>query len=74
MSNLPFKLSYFSFFCCYYVELEEAKFVLQTMLSAKQSLVSNKVSDNTIGYHNQIKPEIQREGAKIGINNDYNPK
>jgi len=74
MSNLPFKLSYFSFFCCYYVESEEAKFVLKTMLSAKQSLVRNKVSDHTVGYHNQIKPEIQREGAKIGINNDYNPK
>jgi len=56
------------------VEFEEAKFVLKTMLSAKQSLVSNKVSDNTVGYHNQIKPEIQREGAKIGINNDYNLK
>jgi hypothetical protein len=56
------------------VELEEAKFVLQTMLPAKQSLVSKKVSDNTVGCHNQIKPEIQREGAKIGINNDYNLK
>tara|TARA_B100000586_G_scaffold242198_1_gene195953 strand:- start:496 stop:666 length:171 start_codon:yes stop_codon:yes gene_type:complete len=56
------------------VELEEAKFVLKTMLSAKQSLVSNKVSDHTVGYRNQIKPEIQREGAKIGINNDYNLK
>ena len=48
-----------SFFCCYYVESEEAKFVLKTMLSAKQSLVSKKVSDNTVRYHNQIKPEIQ---------------
>ena len=56
------------------MESEEAKFVLKTMLSAKLCLVSNKVSDNTVGYHNQIKPEIQREGAKIGINNDYNPK
>jgi hypothetical protein len=44
------------------------------MSTDKQRLVSNKVSDNTVGYHNQIKPEIQREGAKIGINNDYNPK
>jgi len=41
------------------VESEEAKFVLKTMLSAKQSLVSKKVSDNTVRYHNQIKPEIQ---------------
>ncbi len=44
------------------------------MSADKQRLVSNKVSDNTVGYHNQIKPEIQREGAKIGINNDHSPK
>jgi hypothetical protein len=56
------------------VESEEAKFVFKMMLSTKQSLVSNKVSNHTVGYHNQIKPEIQREGAKIGLNNDYNLK
>jgi hypothetical protein len=44
------------------------------MSTDKQRLVSKRISDDTVGYHNQIKPEIQREEAKIGINNDYNPK
>ena len=44
------------------------------MSTDKQRLVSKRISDETVGYHNQIKPEIQREEAKIGINNDYNPK
>ena len=44
------------------------------MSTDKLRLVSKRISDDTVGYHNQIKPEIQREEAKIGINNDYNPK
>ena len=44
------------------------------MSADKQRLVSKRISDDMVGYHNQIKPEIQKEGAKIGINNDYNLK
>ena len=42
--------------------------------SAGKKLVSNKVSDDIVQCHNQIKPEIYEKGSKIGINNDSNPK